>query len=106
VLDDATSSVDTETEEQIQQALDVLIPGRTTFIVAHRIQTVMNANLILVLDKGRIVQSGTHAELIQQPGLYHDIYEIQSRIEEEVADEVKRGVAVPEFEFEPVGALA
>jgi ATP-binding cassette, subfamily B, bacterial len=90
VLDDATSSVDTETEEQIQQALDVLIPGRTTFIVAHRIQTVMNADLILVLDKGRIVQSGVHADLIQQPGLYHDIYEIQSRIEEEVADEVAR----------------
>jgi ATP-binding cassette subfamily B protein len=105
VLDDATSSVDTETEEQIQQALDVLIPGRTTFIVAHRIQTVMSADLILVLDKGRIVQSGTHAELVQQSGLYHDIYEIQSRIEEEVADEVKRGVAVPEFEFEPVAEL-
>ena len=108
VLDDATSSVDTETEEQIQQALDVLIPGRTTFIVAHRIQTVMNANLILVLDKGHIVQSGTHAELIQQPGLYHDIYEIQSRIEEEVADEVEREVepASSVFTFEPEGVIA
>lgn len=106
VLDDATSSVDTETEEQIQQALEVLIPGRTTFIVAHRIQTVMNADLVVVLDKGRIVQSGTHADLIQQPGLYRDIYEIQSRIEEEVAEEVERGVAEPEFAFEPVGLLA
>ena len=106
VLDDATSSVDTETEEQIQQALDVLIPGRTTFIVAHRIQTVMNADLILVLDKGHIVQSGTHADLIQQPGLYHDIYEIQSRIEEEVAEEVECDEAEPAFAFEPVGALA
>jgi ATP-binding cassette subfamily B protein len=107
VLDDATSSVDTETEEQIQQALDVLIPGRTTFIVAHRIQTVMNADLILVLDKGRIVQSGMHADLIQQPGLYHDIYEIQSRIEEEVADEVEREVETcAEFVFEPAGVLA
>ena len=108
VLDDATSSVDTETEEQIQQALDLLIPGRTTFVVAHRIQTVMDANLILVLDKGRIVQFGTHADLIQQPGLYHDIYEIQSRIEEEVADEVERGaVSVPPvFTFEPEGAIA
>jgi ATP-binding cassette subfamily B protein len=106
VLDDATSSVDTETEEQIQQALDVLIPGRTTFVVAHRIQTVMNADLILVLDKGRVVQSGTHADLIRQPGLYHDIYEIQSRIEEEVEEEVEREAVEPAFTFEPVGVLA
>ena len=108
VLDDATSSVDTETEEQIQRALDVLIPGRTTFIVAHRIQTVMNADLILVLDKGRIVQSGAHIDLIQQPGLYRDIYEIQSRIEAEVVEEVERQVesASPVFAFEPEGVLA
>lgn len=108
VLDDATSSVDTETEEQIQRALDVLIPGRTTFIVAHRIQTVMNADLIVVLDKGRIVQSGVHDDLIQQPGLYRDIYEIQSRIEEEVAEEVEREVepASSVFALEPEGVLA
>lgn len=106
VLDDATSSVDTETEEQIQQALEVLIPGRTTFIVAHRIQTVMKADLIVVLDKGRIVQSGTHADLVHQPGLYHDIYEIQSRIEEEVAEEVEREVGTyTDFVFEPAEAL-
>ncbi len=91
VLDDATSSVDTETEEQIRDALAELIPGRTTFIVAHRIQTVMNADLILVLDKGRIVQSGRHAELVGQPGLYRDIYEIQAHIETEVEEEVKQG---------------
>jgi ATP-binding cassette subfamily B protein len=66
----------------------------------------MNADLILVLDKGHIVQSGTHADLIQQPGLYHDIYEIQSRIEEEVAEEVECDEAEPAFAFEPVGALA
>ncbi len=89
VLDDATSSVDTETEELIQQALAQLIPGRTTFVIAHRIQTVMTADIILVLDKGRIVQSGTHAELLNQDGLYREIYEIQARIEEEVAAEVK-----------------
>ncbi len=108
VLDDATSSVDTETEEQIQQALDVLIPGRTTFIVAHRIQTVMNADLIVVLDKGRIVQSGAHADLIQQPGLYRNIYDIQSRIEEEVEAEVDREVELASsvLAFEPEGVLA
>jgi ATP-binding cassette, subfamily B, bacterial len=89
VLDDATSSVDTETEEQIQGALGRLMASRTTFLVAHRIQTVMSADLILVLDKGAIVQSGTHAELVQQDGLYRDIFDIQSRIEEEVRLEVE-----------------
>jgi ATP-binding cassette subfamily B protein len=93
--------VDTETEEQIQQALDVLIPGRTTFIIAHRIQTVMRADLIVVLDKGRIVQLGTHAELLQQQGLYRDIYEIQSRIEDEIAVEIAE-----ETDFEPVYSSA
>jgi ATP-binding cassette subfamily B protein len=88
VLDDATSSVDTETEEQIQLALARLMAERTTFIVAHRIQSVMDADLILVLDRGRVVQSGTHEELIGEDGLYREIYEIQSRIEEEVAYEV------------------
>jgi ATP-binding cassette subfamily B protein len=88
VLDDATSSVDTETEEQIQRALGRLMVGRTTFLIAHRIQTVMSADLILVLDKGTIVQSGTHAELVQQDGFYRDIFDIQSRIEEEVRHEV------------------
>jgi len=97
VLDDATSSVDTETEEQIQAALARLMVGRTTFLVAHRIQTVMSADLILVLDKGTIVQSGTHAELVQQDGFYRDIFDIQSRIEEEVRHEV---------EFEPTSAGA
>jgi ATP-binding cassette subfamily B protein len=104
VLDDATSSVDTETEEKIRQALSHLIPGRTTFIVAHRIQTVMGADLILVLDKGRIVQSGTHADLVRQEGLYREIYEIQSRIETEVAEEVGEGEAAPALERAPVPA--
>ncbi len=90
VLDDATSSVDTETEEQIQAALALLMEDRTTFIVAHRIQTVMDADLILVLDKGRVVQSGTHASLIRQEGLYREIYDIQSRIESEVEHEIER----------------
>jgi ATP-binding cassette subfamily B protein len=88
VLDDATSSVDTETAEQISEALSGLMAGRTTFIVAHRIQSVMTADLIVVLDQGRIVQSGTHSSLLQQPGLYREIYDLQSRIEEEVRGEV------------------
>lgn len=88
VLDDATSSVDTETEEQIQAALKRLMVGRTSFVVAHRIQTVMDADLILVLDRGRIVQSGTHEALMAVDGLYREIHDLQSRIEDEVQQEV------------------
>jgi len=87
ILDDSTSSVDTETEALIRQALERLMRGRTTFIIAHRIQTVMRADKILVLQHGRIVQQGTHRELVNQPGLYRDIYHLQSRIEEEMAAE-------------------
>lgn len=93
VLDDATSSVDTETEEQIQAALSRLMVGRTSFVVAHRIQTVMDADLILVLDRGSIVQSGTHEELLAVDGLYREIYDLQSRIEDEVQQEVAPGEA-------------
>ncbi len=99
VLDDATSSVDTETEAQIRAALERLMEGRTTFIIAHRIQTVMIADVILVLDKGRIIQSGQHIDLIRQDGLYREIYEIQSRIEDEIAEEVL-DEAEEEFEAE------
>jgi len=99
ILDDATSSVDTETEEEIRRALERLMAGRTTFIIAHRIQSVMNADLILVLDQGRIVQCGTHEELMAQQGIYRQIYELQARIEKELERELyesetsKRGVA-------------
>ena len=85
---DSTSSVDTETEEVIRQALEALMQGRTTFIIAHRIQSVMQADLILVLDHGRIVQRGTHEELVSQPGIYRQIFDVQARIEAEVQKEV------------------
>ncbi|MBP9502977.1 MAG: ABC transporter ATP-binding protein, partial [Candidatus Promineofilum sp.] len=88
ILDDATSAVDSETEAFIREALAELIPGRTTFIIAHRIQTVMNADTILVFDKGRIVQSGTHDELLAQPGMYRRIYDLQSQIEEELREDL------------------
>ncbi len=90
ILDDSTSSVDIETEDEIRQALAELMRGRTTFIIAHRIQSLMQAHLILVLDQGRIVQRGTHAELINQPGIYRQIYSLQSRIETEVQQEIDR----------------
>jgi len=79
ILDDSTSSVDTQTERQIQNALNFLMQGRTTFIIAHRLSTVRRADLILVLDQGRIVERGKHHELLQQDGLYRQIYELQLR---------------------------
>jgi ATP-binding cassette subfamily B protein len=86
ILDDSTSSVDTETEASIRSALEKLMQGRTSFIIAHRIQSVMNADLILVLDKGRIVQRGTHAELMAVDGIYRQIYDIQTRFETEMEE--------------------
>ena len=88
ILDDSTSSVDTETEAEIRSALDGLMENRTTFIIAHRIQSVMNADLILVMDKGEIIQMGKHAELVAQDGMYRKIYEIQTRIDEELDQEI------------------
>ena len=88
ILDDATSSVDTETEAAIRQALERLMENRTTFIIAHRIQSVMIADLILVLDDGQVIQQGTHEELVATPGVYRDIYELQAQIEEELEQEI------------------
>jgi ATP-binding cassette subfamily B protein len=90
ILDDSTSSVDTETEAEIRAALNRLMENRTTFIIAHRIQSVMNADLILVLDKGAVVQMGHHADLVVQNGMYRQIYEIQTRIDEELEDEIAK----------------
>ncbi len=88
ILDDSTSSVDTETEAEIRAALNRLMQNRTTFIIAHRIQSVMNADLILVMDKGRVVQMGTHEQLLQQDGMYRQIYDIQTKIEAELEEEI------------------
>ncbi len=88
ILDDSTSSVDMETEAQIRAALENLMQERTTFIIAHRIQSIMSADLILVFDKGQIVQSGTHDNLLKETGIYREIYDIQTRIDSAVQEEI------------------
>jgi ATP-binding cassette subfamily B protein len=88
ILDDSTSSVDTETEAEIRSALKRLMKHRTTFVIAHRVQSLMAADLILVMDRGRIVQRGTHDELMNQPGIYRQVYDVQARIEDELEKEV------------------
>jgi ATP-binding cassette subfamily B multidrug efflux pump len=89
ILDDSTSSVDTQTERLIQRALDNLMEGRTTFVIAHRLSTVRRADLILVMDGGRIVERGKHSALLSQDGLYRQIYELQLRDQESFHEEMQ-----------------
>jgi len=94
ILDDSTSSVDTQTELQIQRALINLMRGRTTFVIAHRLSTVHRADLILVMDEGRIVEKGTHVELLKKGGLYREIYELQLS-DQETFHEVMESLGLP-----------
>jgi ATP-binding cassette subfamily B protein len=87
IMDEATSSVDTLTEGLIQRGMEALMRGRTSFIIAHRLSTIRRADRILVIDAGRIAESGTHAELIHARGRYYDLYTRQFRREREEADE-------------------
>jgi len=89
ILDDSLSSVDTQTEKLIQEALDKLMEGRTTFVIAHRLSTVRRADMIVVMDKGRIAQQGTHVELLKQGGLYREIYELQLKDRARIVDKTE-----------------
>ena len=93
ILDDSTSSVDVETERQIHQAMVNVMQGRTTFVIAHRLSTVREADQILVLKNGEIAERGNHNELIAQRGIYRDIYELQLRPQEEVLLDAAIGAA-------------
>jgi len=77
VLDEATSSLDSESEALIQDALKRVMAGRTSIVIAHRLSTILAADLILVMDRGRIVERGRHAELLTQGGLYAHLYQTQ-----------------------------
>jgi ATP-binding cassette subfamily B protein len=94
ILDDSTSSVDLNTEAQIQSALDTLMEGRTSFVIAQRIGTVRNADKILVLDRGEIVEQGKHADLMENSAIYAEIYNSQIlAFENERAEQLKEGAA-------------
>jgi subfamily B ATP-binding cassette protein MsbA len=77
ILDEATSALDTEAERLVQGAINKVMTGRTVLVIAHRLSTVINADTIIVLEKGRVVQKGTHRELIEQGGLYKKLYDMQ-----------------------------
>jgi ATP-binding cassette subfamily B protein len=74
ILDEATSSIDTRTEKLVQDGMDALMKGRTVFVIAHRLSTIQNSDCIMVLDKGRIIERGSHDDLIAEKGTYYRLY--------------------------------
>ena len=89
IFDDSTASVDSQTEYLIQQALAELMKGRTTFVIAQRLRTVRNADEIVVLDKGRVVERGSHEALLENDGLYRRIYDLELKDQEEALGELR-----------------
>ena len=87
IMDEATSSVDSQTEKEIQKALDNLVQGRTTIAIAHRLSTLHKADRLVVLDRGQVVEVGSHDELMAKQGAYYDLYQAQARNAELVGEE-------------------
>ena len=85
ILDEATSSVDVQTEKRIQDAVVRLVKGRTTFAIAHRLSTLRNADRLVVMDAGRIVEMGTHRELLEQQGMFYKLVQMQEEISQIIA---------------------
>ena len=81
ILDEATSNVDTVTEEKIQAAMDNVIKGRTSFVIAHRLKTILNSDKIVVLKNGEIIETGSHADLLKEHGFYYKLYTSQMAFE-------------------------
>ena len=80
-LDEATSALDNESERQVQASLEILMKGRTTLVIAHRLTTVQNADRIVVLDNGRIIESGSHEALVAEDGAYAALYKMQFKVD-------------------------
>ena len=78
ILDEATSNVDTVTEEKIQKAMDAVIAGRTSFVIAHRLKTILNSNKIVVLKDGNVIEEGSHDQLLKEKGFYYKLYTDQT----------------------------
>ena len=90
ILDEATSNLDTESEQLIQASMATLLAGRTTFVIAHRLSTIRRADLILLMDDGRVIERGTHEELMRAGGTYRDMVRRQMESHQDTADEVLR----------------
>lgn len=90
IMDESTAALDTKSEEIVQKALDSVIENRTTLVIAHRLSTIKNADLIVVLDKGQIVETGTHTELMRLKGIYYELVQIQEKKEKEDVVETNR----------------
>ena len=104
ILDDATSSVDTGTDASIRAALRGLMRGRTTFIIAHRVQSVMEADQILVMEGGRVIQRGRHEQLAEEEGVYRRIFELQMQIEADLEREIAEVVEATEARLDDLAS--
>ena len=101
ILDEATSSVDTRTEKQIQRALNELLKNRTSFVIAHRLSTIRSADQVIVLNEGEVVERGTHQELLDIKGFYFELYMSQFRRTSEDDDKMRRDIKAEDAFFVP-----